>query len=152
MSDQQPDERLDPRYPQGPDGPSVHELAGGTEAFVELVERFYALVEADEVLRPLYPDDLEPGKRALALFWAQYWGGPRQYEAERGHPMLRRRHAPFAITPDGALRWAHHMAQAVRDMRFHAAVEHALLDYVRRFAPQMINSHPEDELPVRGQD
>ena len=86
MSGQQQDDRLDPRYPQGPDGPSIHELAGGTEAFVELVERFYALVEADEVLRPLYPEDLEPGKRALALFWAQYWGGPRQYEAERGHP------------------------------------------------------------------
>jgi hemoglobin len=135
----------DPRFPHGPDGPSVHELAGGDEAFFALVERFYALVERDEVLRPVYPEDLEPGKRALALFLAQYWGGPRTYEQERGHPRLRMRHAPFEVTPSGALRWAHHMAQAVRDMQFHAAVERSLLEYVRRFTPQMVNQLPPDD-------
>ena len=49
------------------------------------------------VLRPVYPEDLEPGKRALALFLGQYWGGPPEYSAEKGHPRLRMRHAPFAI-------------------------------------------------------
>ncbi len=119
---------------------SVYELAGGVDAFVELVDRFYALVEDDPVLRPLYPEDLGPGKHHLAMFFAQYWGGPTVYEAERGHPRLRRRHAPFEVTPDGALRWAHHMAEAIRSMAFHSAVERALLDYVVRFTPSMINT------------
>jgi hemoglobin len=134
---------VDPRFPEGPDGPSVYELAGGTDAFVALVDGFYERVEADPLLRPMYPDDLEPGKRALALFLAQYWGGPRAYDEERGHPMLRRRHLPFPITPTAALHWAHHMADAVRAMRFHSHVEDALLGYVGRFTPAMVNTADE---------
>jgi hemoglobin len=65
--------------------------------FVELVERFFKLVEADPVLRPIYPQDLEPGKAHLACFWAQYWDGPAQYMLERGHPRPRPRHIPFPV-------------------------------------------------------
>jgi hemoglobin len=71
--------------------------------FEGLVGRFYGAVATDPVLRPLYPEaDLAPAQRRLTLFLAQYWGGPRTYDAERGHPRLRMRHAPFAI--DGAAR------------------------------------------------
>ena len=41
---------------------TLYERVGGDEFFVELVERFYQLVEADLSLRPLYPEDMEPGK------------------------------------------------------------------------------------------
>jgi hemoglobin len=129
----------DPRPHPQPDEPSTAERAGGIDAFVELVDRFYARVEGDEVLRPMYPDDLEPGKRHLALFFAQYWGAGDVYSSERGHPRLRMRHAPFAIDRDAALRWATHMAEAIRSMRFPSDVEHALLTYVARFTPSMIN-------------
>lgn len=132
--------RQDPRFPHGPDGPSVYELAGGTEAFHRLIERFYARVAQDPVLRPMYPEDLEPGKHALALFFAQYWGGPEQYAAERGHPRLRMRHAPFPITQEAALAWSRHMAAAIRDQEFPPEVEQALLGYVARFTPSMINT------------
>lgn len=130
----------DPRYPEGPDGPSIYELAGGEEAFLELVDRFYARVEEDEVLRPVYPEDLAPGKRRLGLFLSQYWGGPGTYSDERGHPRLRRRHAPFEVTEEGALRWAQHMAVAIRSMEFDPRVEEALLMYVARFTPSMVNT------------
>lgn len=136
---QQPDPTNDPRYPEGPDGPSIHELAGGEEAFLELVDRFYQRVEQDDVLRPVYPEDLEPGKRRLGLFLSQYWGGPATYSEERGHPRLRKRHMPFEVTAEGAARWAAHMAAAVRSMDFDPRVERALLAYVARFAPAMIN-------------
>ena len=119
---------------------TVHELVGGTDAFVELVDRFYDRVEQDPPLRAVYPEDLEPGKRHLALFLAQYWGGPRTYSEERGHPMLRRRHFPFEVTPDGAARWATHMAAAIRSMDFPAPAEAAMLEYVRRFTPSMVNT------------
>ena len=31
------------------------------------------------------------------MFLEQYWGGPRTYSDQRGHPRLRMRHAPFRI-------------------------------------------------------
>lgn len=142
----------DPRFPEGPDGPSVYELAGGTEAFLALVDDFYTRVEQDEVLRPVYPEDLEPGKRALGLFFAQYWGGPATYSEERGHPRLRRRHAPFTVTREGAQRWATHMIAAIRAQGWPEAAENALLEYVMRFTPSMVNTF-EDEgragLPIK---
>lgn len=132
--------RKDPRYPHGPDGPSIYELAGGLDAFLDLVERFYDKVEDDPLLRPMYPEDLEPGKRALGLFFAQYWGGPDHYAQERGHPRLRMRHNPFEITRESALHWAQHMAASIREMQFRSEVEHALLTYVAQFTPSMINA------------
>jgi hemoglobin len=125
---------------------TVYELVGGAEQFVELVERFYAAVEDDPPLRAVYPEDLEPGKRALAMFLTQYWGGPRTYAEERGHPRLRMRHAPFTVTPDGAARWARHMLDAVESMDWHPAATAALSEYVRRFTPSMVNT-PDDVPP-----
>ena len=130
---------------------TVHELVGGDEAFFELVERFYDRVEDDPPLRAVYPDDLEPGKRHLALFLAQYWGGPRTYGEERGHPMLRRRHMPFEVSTEGAARWAVHMIAAIESMDFPEPAEQAMVEYVRRFTPSMVNTYdePGGELPTQ---
>ena len=42
--------------------PNVFDMVGGEPTFRKLVDVFYAKVEADPDLRPLFPDDLEPGK------------------------------------------------------------------------------------------
>jgi hemoglobin len=56
---------------------SLYDAVGGEPTFRRIVERFYALVAADEVLRPLYPeDDLGPAAERLRLFLIQQWGGP----------------------------------------------------------------------------
>ena len=65
--------------------------AVGSRSSTALVERFYRGVEADAVLRPMYPDLTGP-KRHLALFLGQYWGGRPRTPDERGHPRLRMRH------------------------------------------------------------
>jgi hemoglobin len=93
---------------------TLFERVGGPPFFVALVERFYEAVENDPVLRPIYPDDLEPGKAHLSGFLAQYWGGPPQYSMERGHPRLRMRHASFAIRQRERDAWVGHMTNAVR--------------------------------------
>ncbi|MTV27050.1 globin [Nitriliruptoraceae bacterium ZYF776] len=116
----------------------------GQDGFDELVERFYGKVEHDPVMRPMYPEDLEPGKRHLALFLAQYWGAGDVYSSERGHPRLRMRHAGFDITPEAALRWAEHMSASIVEMRFPSDVEHALLTYVAKATPTLINRLPDD--------
>ena len=57
----------------------MYDRVGGLDFFISLVDRFYEGVSVDPVLRPLYPDDLVGPKEHLALFLAQYWGGPRTY-------------------------------------------------------------------------
>lgn len=126
----------------------VFDRVGGYPAFVALVDAFYRRVAEDPLLRPLYPDDLKPGKRHLTMFLAQYFGGGDVYSRERGHPRLRMRHAPFEITPERALRWVQLMAEAIREQRFDADVEKLLLTYVTQAAPTMINALPPDVQPL----
>src|SRR5215210_4002597 len=76
---------------------TLYDEVGGEPTFRRLVDLFYAEVETDPVLRPLYvEEDLGPGGAArdrLTLFLMQYWGGPTTYSDNRGHPRLRMRHA-----------------------------------------------------------
>lgn len=121
---------------------SLTDLAGGVPAFERLVEAFYVRVERDVVLRPMYPDDLAPGKRHLALFLAQYFGATDAYSSERGHPRLRMRHAPFPIDGEAAGRWAAHMLDAVADQDLVPEVRAALEEYVLRATPTLVNQLP----------
>ena len=96
---------------------SLYDRAGGTPFFETLVARFYAGVETDPLLRPIYPEpDLAGAERRLRLFLIQYWGGPRTYDDERGHPRLRMRHMPFAVGPVERDRWLVHMRAAVAEL------------------------------------
>ena len=96
------------------DTATLYDRAGGMPFFERLVGRFYAGVATDPILRPLYPEqDLAGAQRRLTLFLAQYWGGPRTYDDERGHPRLRMRHAPFAIGPVERDAWLVRMREAI---------------------------------------
>ena len=96
------------------DTTTLYDRAGGMPFFERLVARFYQGVETDPILRPLYPEaDLAGAQRRLTLFLAQYWGGPRTYDDERGHPRLRMRHAPFAIDAAARDRWLELMRGAL---------------------------------------
>jgi hemoglobin len=127
----------------------VFDRVGGLPAFEALVEAFYRRVEHDELLRPMYPEDLEPGKQRLALFFAQYWGGGDLYSRHRGHPRLRMRHAPFPVTPDAAIRWAELMAAAIEEQGFPDDVRALLMAYVTQATPTMINQYPEPDASRR---
>ncbi len=117
----------------------MYERAGGVAFFEDLVDRFYAGVAEDPVLRPLYPDDLEAPKEHLRLFLVQYWGGPRTYGDERGHPRLRMRHAPFVIGLAERDAWLAHMEAAVRAGGLAPDDEIEMLAYFRMAATQLIN-------------
>ncbi|CAN5917740.1 globin [soil metagenome] len=125
-------------HPQDHD--TVFAQLGGEDAFHALVDDFYAAVEQDPVLRPHYPEDLAPGKRHLAQFLAQYFGGGPIYSQRHGHPRLRMRHAPFAITEHEALRWAQLMAGAIGRQEWPEPVAREVLEYVARATPHMINT------------
>jgi hemoglobin len=119
---------------------SVYELAGGEPTFRLLVQRFYAAVAADPVLRAVYPDeDLAGATERLTLFLIQYWGGPQTYSEQRGHPRLRMRHQPFAIGQPERDAWLLHMTAAVESLDLAPAVRKALLDYFETASTAMIN-------------
>jgi hemoglobin len=129
---------------------TVFEIVGGQGFFDALVERFYGRVEADRVLRPLYPANLEPGKRALALFLGQYWGGPAIYSAEKGHPRLRMRHAPFAIDARARDAWLAAMLASVDEADAPQVAREGLSEYFTMASTAMINRAEETPPAERG--
>jgi hemoglobin len=130
------------------DDVNLFEAMGGEPAFRKLVEEFYAGVAADPVLRPLYPEeDLGPATERLTLFLMQYWGGPNTYSAQRGHPRLRMRHAPFRVGPAERDAWLHHMRRAVDSLGLAPDLHATLWSYLERAAYFMVNTvDPSDQV------
>lgn len=121
---------------------SVYQAAGGEATFTALVDRFYAGVAEDPVLRPLYPRDPQMFAAAaehLRLFLIQYWGGPGRYSEQRGHPRLRMRHAPFSIGRAERDAWMGHMRRAVDSLELAPTVRDAFLEYFENAATAMMN-------------
>ena len=119
----------------------LFERVGGHQTFVRLIDEFYSGVESDPELRALYPEtDLGPAKQRLLLFLEQYWGGPHTYSETRGHPRLRLRHAPFAVTADMRDRWLRHMNAALDTLDLPPDELAEFREYVTRAAHFMINS------------
>jgi hemoglobin len=120
---------------------NIYEAAGGEPTFRLLVERFYAGVAEDPILRPLYPEeDLANAEERLRLFLIQYWGGPSDYNELRGHPRLRMRHAPFAIGPRERDAWLARMTAAVESLDLPRGVRDAFLEYFADASRAMINT------------
>ena len=120
---------------------TFYEAVGGEPTFRKLVDAFYAGVAHDPLLRPLYPEeDLGPAADRLRLFLIQYWGGPNTYSAERGHPRLRMRHAPFHVGPRERDAWLTHMRAAVTSLDLPADQETTLWEYLDRAAQFMVNT------------
>ena len=118
---------------------TLYERVGGSPFFEGLVERFYQGVESDDLLRPMYPEDLEPGKVTLRDFLIQYWGGPTTYAETRGHPRLRMRHAPFKITKRARDAWLTHMRAALDASDISDADKDELWSYLDMAAHQLRN-------------
>src|SRR4051795_6652971 len=109
---------------------SFYDAVGGAEMFHRLVAAFYRRVAEDPILRPLYPEeDLGPAEVRFRMFLEQYWGGPTTYSEQRGHPRLRMRHAPFAVTPHMRDRWLHHMRAAIDSLQLAPEHEQELWGY-----------------------
>lgn len=120
---------------------TFYDEVGGHETFVALVHRFYQGVASDPELRALYPEeDLGPAEQRFRMFLEQYWGGPTTYSDQRGHPRLRMRHHPFAVTPHLRDRWLLHMRDAVDALNLAPAHQRMLWDYLERAAHSLVNS------------
>jgi len=120
-------------------GPSLLARLGGREAIERIVEAFYARIEADEELRPLFPDDLAAGREKQKLFLEQWLGGEERYSDRYGDPRLRRRHFPFVISERAAGRWLRHMTEALRECDVDSDVVGEMVKALAPLAHHMIN-------------
>ena len=120
---------------------TFYDEIGGMDTIAAIVDRFYAGVAGDEVLRPMYPEeDLGPAAERFTLFLVQYWGGPTTYSERRGHPRLRMRHAPFAVTPNAAVHWLKHFKDGLESADLTEEQKDQFWDYVTHAAQFMVNT------------
>ena len=120
---------------------SFYDEIGGQETMRRIVARFYEGVAQDPVLRPMYPEeDLGPAEARFLHFLIQYWGGPTTYSEQRGHPRLRMRHAPFAVTPEARDHWLSCFRAALDSVELTPDQDARFWEYVTHAAQFMINS------------
>jgi hemoglobin len=129
---------------------TIYEIAGGDEPFRRLIEAFYANIEKAPLVRPMYPEDLTASKEHMFLFVTQFFGAPPRYNALRGHPRLRMRHAPFPIGQAERDQWVKCMLDAIDTVGFVDPVRQELIDYFERAATFLINRAEPSTLPIRG--
>lgn len=128
-----------------PARPTVHERIGA-EPIGRIAELLYARIGGDPSIRGMFSVDLGPGSdavRDMREFLVQFFGGPSDYSARKGHPRLRARHMAFPITPEARAAWLSHALAALEQ----AAEEHGvdrvtrteMREYFERASAFMIN-------------
>ena len=93
-----------------------YQLIGGESTVAALCDRFYELMDDTpqfQTIRAMHPTDLKISRDKLFMFLSGWLGGPDLYVQHIGHPMLRRRHLPFAIGTEERDQWVACMDQAM---------------------------------------
>jgi hemoglobin len=112
----------------------------GEEGFTRLIAAFYRQVPTDDILGAMYPPpDLAGAEARLRDFLVGRFGGPMRYIEQRGHPRLRMRHAPFAVTPLARDRWMSLMNRALDEAALPAEPTAILRAFFDQVATMMIN-------------
>lgn len=121
---------------------TAYEIIGGESGVRELVDHFYDYMdelEAAGPIRQLHAKSLKASREKLFLFLSGWLGGPDLYIQKYGHPMLRRRHLPFAIGASERDQWMLCMKKALSDMQLDPQVEKQLLRAFMQTADHMRN-------------
>ena len=117
----------------------------GEARLSELIDRFYAKVAVHPDLIPIFPKDLTETARKQKQFQTQYLGGPNIYTEEHGHPMMKARHMPFAITPTRAQAWLACMAEAMDETGLDGPLREIYYQRLVLTANHMVNRSEEGE-------
>ena len=121
---------------------TFYELLGGTERIRDLVETFYDIMDSDPraaPLRALHQPDLTEAREKLFMFLTGWTGGPQLYIERYGHPMLRRRHLPFAIGEPERDQWMYCMIKAMQTLSVDENVMQKLAEQLYGVADFMRN-------------
>ncbi len=114
--------------------------AVGDEGIARLVAAFYRRVPGDPILGPMYPpEDMAGAEVRLRDFLRFRFGGRQDYLERRGHPRLRARHAPFAVTLAARDRWIELMDAALDEAGFAEEVRATLQRLLHATATFLVN-------------
>lgn len=97
-----------------------YQLIGGEAGIRRLVKTFYELMDSMPEtweIRQMHPQDLSGSEDKLFKFLSGWLGGPQLYVEEFGHPMLRRRHLPYAIGKQERDQWLFCMQEAMDQLK-----------------------------------
>ncbi|MCC3377495.1 globin [Cohnella sp. REN36] len=119
---------------------TLYEAIGGAPVVREIVERFYPKVQADPLIGPLFPADIDPVKDKQYLFLTQFFGGPSLYSDAYGHPMMRGRHLPFPITRERAEAWLGCMRRALSETSLSEELQAVVLERLSGPAHHFVNT------------
>ena len=136
---------LDKISEAGSNKATFFELLGGTEQVKALAERFYDIMDSDPkaaTIRALHPQDLTGSREKLFMFLTGWTGGPQLYVERYGHPVLRRRHSPFAIGESERDQWMYCMIKAMQEIGVEEQVMLKLAEALYGAADFMRNQPP----------
>jgi hemoglobin len=97
--------------------PTIYEWAGGSEPFERWLNVFYDLVEADDLLAPVFGGKVGTEHRDhVAAWWIEVMGGPTRYgETLGGYEAMLSHHRGLEITPEQRLRFVTLLSQSADD-------------------------------------
>ena len=112
----------------------------GDVGFQRLIAAFYRQVPGDDLMGPMYPaHDLAGAEQRLRDYLIYRFGGPQKYVEERGHPRLRGRHMPFAISQAARDRWMLLMDRALMEADLPADAVRPIREFFDNMSTFMIN-------------
>lgn len=129
---------------------SHYQRIGGDAVIRRLVDRFYELMDElpeTYAARKIHPADLTESGNKLFDYLSGWLGGPQRYVEKHGHPMLRRRHFPYAIGPQERDAWLLCMQLALEETVADEPLRKALYAQLVQLGEHMRN-RPE-AIPVR---
>ncbi len=112
----------------------------GAARLRQIIQVFYGLVKSEPSISQLFPENLSETMNKQEAFLTGFLGGPQLYHQTYGNPMLRYRHAKFAITPTRAKAWFDCFSDATKSVALEPDLEHELLTAVARTAAAMVNT------------
>ena len=117
-----------------------------TEAGIrKMVSDHYDLLSRSEVkhLFPRIDEALDKAKQRSSDFFIQICGGHPYFNENRGKPVLVRRHAPFAITPEARMVWLNCYQQVLSTLDIPEELILSFWNYLNVFSSWMVNTNEE---------
>lgn len=119
---------------------NLYQAIGGTVTCRKLSAAFYALVQRNPVLRPLFPGKtLKCAIEEFAAFLAQLLGGPPEDAQRRWWLSLRESHLRFKIGQEERDAWMKNMLQTLDEAPIEEPARSALRDFFERASAYVVN-------------
>jgi hemoglobin len=120
---------------------TLYELAGSAEGMQRLAQAFYTRVFADPVMVPLFRDPNEDHAGRMALWLAEFFGGPANHSRERGGFMtVVGVHEGLDISTEQRDHWIQHMLAACAEIQLSQEVMTYFVPHIY-FGAQAAQSH-----------